>query len=160
MFKTTADGIFFDDYLRECLETYRTGNSDQPMTFREVSAKTGISFSKWNHLETGKETFVSWGLWELIYKALVTGAFGDGPVIDPDDVDLMPPTVLREKLKAMKQSTVSVGDHNDIKQAAIGTGATVQTGGSFDGVIDAIMSSDMCDGCKIKAYNLIKRASK
>ena len=59
---------------------------------------------------------------------------------------------LREKL----QSAVSVGDHNDIKQAAIGTGATVQTGGCFDGMIDAIMSSDMCDACKIKAYNIIK----
>jgi DNA-binding XRE family transcriptional regulator len=27
---------------------------------------------------------------------------------------------------------------------------------AINGILDAIMASDMCDGCKIKAYNIIK----
>lgn len=103
--KTDANGIFIDDYIRMRMNDMRTnsGNSEEKsVTYREMEKLTGVPFAKWNHVENGKETYVSWATWELIYKALVTGIYDQWPAIDPNDVEYMPPSVLRERLKGGK----------------------------------------------------------
>ncbi len=100
--KTDANGIFIDDYIRMRMNDMRTngGSADEyTVTFRKMEELTGVPFAKWNHIENGKETYVRWETWELIYKALVTGIYDQGPAIDPNDIEYMPPSVLRDRLK-------------------------------------------------------------
>ncbi len=152
-------GFELTDKLRQAMSRYRTStqtDNGKPLSFRQAISGLNMTPMTWYNIESGKVPCASWDSWEDIYRLLLSAK-----LIDENDVEIMPMGHMRKtilKLREKLQSAVNVGDNNNIKQAAIGTNATVQTGGSFDGVIDAIMSSDMCDGCKIKAYNLIKKA--
>ena len=145
-------GFELNDFIREQMKVYR--ETIVKKSLRDVVDGLNMSHMTWSRLERGIDTSASWDSWNEIYRVL-----SQANLIDKNDIELMSPDRMREILMTMKKdnpSIFSIGNNNDIKQAAIGTGATVQTGGSFDDVIDAIMSSDMCDGCKVKAFNIIK----
>lgn len=154
------DGIEITDYLREQMRMYRTGgDSDQPLSLREIALKVGISHSKWNQAETGKLTFCSWETWAYIYKVLV-----EEELIDPNDIELMPPAVLYEYTKKLlrerKQSDSNI--NNGINNGVIGdNNKQIQTNENNDleiyknVLIGDIAGSDMCSDCRKKAVKIV-----
>lgn len=79
-------------------------------------------------------------------------------LIDGMDVDIMPIERMKDLLKKYiaesKSQSALVGNNNTINQSAVGDHAVNNV--AADDIIDKVMSSDMCDSCKIKAYNIIK----
>lgn len=122
--------IVITPYLRERMLTYRTGgDSDRPMSYVDVVKGLGISHQTWYRLETGLTVNCSWDTWAPIYKCLITNG-----LLDPNDVSLMPPDLLRE-------------NHADKR----GFGQLIDT------ILAEIMGSDMCAECKVKAYSIISK---
>lgn len=154
------DGIEITSYIREQMRVYRTGgDSDQPMSLREVSLKVGISHSKWDQAESGRMTFCSWETWSYIYKVLVKEK-----LIDPEEIELMPPAVLYEYTKKLlrerKQSDGNI--NNGINNGVIGDQANqIKSTDNKDldefknMLISDIAGSDMCSDCRKKAVKLI-----
>lgn len=132
-------GMIITNYIRERMETYRTGgDSDQPLSYMEVVQGLGISHQTWFRLETGKITNCSWDTWTQIYNLLVRNE-----LIDPNDIRLMPPEILRQKLLK-----------NDLKSEQINSFYLTSL---FSDIFSEIMLSDMCDSCKVKAYKIINK---
>lgn len=157
------DGIEITSYIREQMRMYRTGgDSDQPMSLREVSLKVGISHSKWDQAESGKLTFCSWETWASIYKVLTREK-----LLDPNDIELMPPAVLYEYTKKLlreqKQSDGNI--NNGINNGVIGDNnkqVKAEENKNLDEfkneVVSNIAGSDMCSDCRKKAVKLVMEA--
>ena len=133
--------------LQKAMKTYREKHGD---SLRSVVNGKNLSHMAWNRAE--KTGSASWESWSEIYKLLLSAG-----LIDGNDVDIMPIEKLRDLLKkymAGEKQPALVGNNNNINQSAVGDHAVNNV--AADDVIDRVMGSDMCDKCKIIAYNLIK----
>lgn len=152
------DGIEITNYIREQMRFYRTGgNSNQPLSLREIALKVGISHSKWNQTESGRLFFCSWETWECIYKVLI-----EEKLLDPADIELMPPSILFEYTKKLirkqKQSNEINNDDKDDSTKQIKTDKKKYLNKFKNEAISNIAGSDMCSDCRKKAVKLVMEA--
>lgn len=147
--KNYTKGIELTDEIRQAMKKYREMNGN--IELRSACNQTTLNHMTWKRVENGDHA--SWESWSEIYKLLLSAGLIDGM-----DVDIMPIERMKDLLKKYiaesKSQSALVGNNNTISQSAVGDHAVNNV--AADDIIDKVMSSDMCDSCKIKAYNIIK----
>lgn len=120
------------------LRTQLQAEYDKGATDQAIASRLGCSQQQINHLRNGKRSFAKMHL-ETLLKLFpsMTITLGGVPIHGG--------------------SVATVNGHGNIVAARVGNGNHIAIPVAPTAVlIDQIMLSDMCDGCKVKAYTIIK----
>ena len=155
MEKQSQNGMYISVEIQSLMRQYRTGgDSDRPMSYMDVVRGMSMSHQTWYRLEERKMEICSWDVWQEIYTALTAAG-----LMDPDDPQYMPPDRMRELLRKVDPSRFGQTEAREVSARMAQRDRLKPSQGVSADALDAIMASDMCAECKVKAYTIIKSNS-